>query len=109
MCLAVSLLKKPKKQKQKNSIAYVDDLHWYDILSQEVQMQALSAANVVLSTYAHVVPLMYPGLGRYWRVQGLRPRQQRAWMPHATTPQFFIVPRDTKSLIKQVLLAGYGI
>lgn len=95
-------------------MAHVDDLHWYDRPSFEVQHRALELADLVTATYAYDVRSLYVAdtdstrahKGRHGNHK--RWGQQRlVWLPHATTPQFFFtVQQATASLVNKVLLSG---
>jgi hypothetical protein len=95
-----------------SSIAYVDDLHWYDHASFEMQRQALKQVDVVAATYAYDTPLMYgaEGIGMNLRQHADRGHQGKvAWLPHATTPQFFLAAQDPAASLlanKKVLISG---
>ena len=39
---------------------FVDDLHWHTDAQRASKELSMSAASVVLSTYAHMVPKLYP-------------------------------------------------
>jgi hypothetical protein len=78
---------------------YVDDLHWFDNQSAQVQQQALSSADVILATYAYDWALLYPVLFE-------TRRQKIAWLPHGAMPEFFLPLRSYRRALKRVLLAG---
>jgi hypothetical protein len=88
------------------SLVHVDDLHWYDNRFKIIQRKALQSADVVFSTYADVFPRLYPR-------SKLGNAQRLVWIPHGTTPEFFITLRDGGSrlmdaaaMIDAVLLSG---
>lgn len=90
-------------------MAHVDDLHWYDQSSFELQRQALNLADLVTATYVHNVPLLYAETAYGIRGDEMRHRHpmQLAWLPHATTPQFFVpVQEPTAGIVNKVLLSG---
>jgi hypothetical protein len=86
-----------------NSLVHVDDLHWYDFSSKHTQIKALQSADVVFSTYADVIAVLYPEIFIKANNKPL------VWIPHGTTPQFFLRIRmesSSTSINNAVLLSG---
>lgn len=88
-----------------NIVVLTDDLHWHEPASRKIQDREFSIADIVFATYAHGVELLHSVSDRE-RSEVYRRPPQIAWLPHATTTQFFL-PLVVRTTIKNlVLLSG---
>jgi hypothetical protein len=62
-------------------IVYCEDLHWFHLEMQFMKMVALTAADVILATYAPVFEKFFPTVAAAKRV---------VWVPHAASPEFML-------------------
>lgn len=62
-------------------IVFCEDLHWFHLEMQFTKMVALTAADVILATYAPVFEQFFPSVAAAKRV---------VWVPHAASPEFML-------------------
>lgn len=96
----------------------MDDLHWYNpAVAYAEQNDALDAADIVFANYATLLPVLYPSLIRSSkrvdeisdRLANAKPHEREhriAWLPHASSADFFVRPRPPCFSKKQVMLSG---
>jgi hypothetical protein len=62
-------------------IVFCEDLHWFNPEMQFTKVVALTAADLILATYAPVFDQFFPSVAATKRV---------VWVPHAASPEFLL-------------------
>lgn len=90
----------PRPPKLNNTVimTFHDDLHWHIVKFRATQLQALMAADAIMTTYAYNILPYYPELAS-------GPPKPIQWIPHAAAPDFF-VPIQEKPERMKILLSG---